>query len=59
MGNWGMAGRDVAANNFANQLKLLDTDTWRHVCEACKAIDKALLAEGAEPGSNAGSLVCL
>ena len=58
LGNWGIAGRDVAANNFANQLKLLDTDTWRHVCGACKAIDQALQSEGAEPGSNAGRLVC-
>jgi hypothetical protein len=57
-GNWGMAGRDVAANNFSNQLKLLDRDTWRRVCDACKAIDAMLLSEGAEPGSNAGKLVC-
>ena len=58
LGNWGMAGRDVAANNFSNQLKLLDGDTWRRVCAACKAIDAALLSEGAELGSNAGELVC-
>jgi hypothetical protein len=46
LGNWGIAGRDVAANNFANQLKLLDTDTWRHVCEACKAIDQGPSVRG-------------
>ena len=58
LGDWGMAGRDVAANNFSNQLKLLDTDTWRRVCDACKAIDTFLLSEGEEPGSNAGRLIC-
>jgi len=58
LGTWGTAGRDVAASNFSNQLKLLERDTWRRVCDACKAIDAVLLSEGAEPGSNAGKLVC-
>ena len=58
LGNWGIAGRDVAAQNFSNQLKLLDTDTWRRVCDACKAIDAILVSEGSEPGSNAGKLIC-
>jgi len=58
LGNWGMAGRDVAAHNFSNQLKLLDGDTWRQVCAACKAIDAMLLSEGSEPGSNARELIC-
>lgn len=57
-GGWGLASRNAATNNFANQLKLLDRDAWHRVCEACKAIDAALVSEGVEPGSNAGNLVC-
>lgn len=43
---------------IANQLRRYDHDTWRRACEACKAMDAALIAEGAPPGANADKLFC-
>ncbi len=36
--DWGIAGRDVTAKGISEDLKALDHDTWRLVCNACKAI---------------------
>lgn len=44
--------------HLGGQLKRYDYDTWRRACEACKAMDAALLGAGAPPGSNADSLFC-
>lgn len=43
---------------FANQLLRHDGDAWRGVCAACKAMDVALIADGAHPGTNADRLFC-
>lgn len=43
---------------IANQLRRYDHDTWRRACEACKAMDAALIAEGAPAGANADKLFC-
>jgi hypothetical protein len=52
------AGTWVGGKNLANELRRYDRDTWRTACEACKAMDAALRADGAPPGANADSLVC-
>jgi len=36
---------------FAEQLKLHDRDLWRLACDACRAIDAAVIADGGSPGS--------
>ena len=53
-----MAGTPGPEAAYVNQLKFFDTDTWKRVCDACKALDAALVADGATPGSNAGKLTC-
>jgi hypothetical protein len=58
MVDWSIAGRDVASEGIANELKSLDRDTWRLVCDACKALDEALVKDGAPPGSNSKDLIC-
>jgi hypothetical protein len=57
-GDWGMAGKETMAAQLSNDLISLDTDAWRLVCEACKALDIALVRDGAPAGSNADALRC-
>jgi hypothetical protein len=53
------SGNAPQADHFiANQLRRYDNDTWRRACDACKAIDDALRADGAPPGENAAKLFC-
>ena len=52
------AGTWVGDHNLAGALGQYDKDTWRAACDACKAMDAALEADGAAPGANAKSLVC-
>lgn len=47
-----------AERAIGNQLRRYDHDTWRRACEACKAMDAALIAEGAPAGANADKLFC-
>ena len=52
-----LAGTGTAAseNYLANQLRLHDRDLWTRACRACKAMDDALVADGAEAG---GQMFC-
>ena len=52
------SGKVVSEDYIANQLRLHDRDLWRLACDACKAMDMALIADRAPAGSNADSLVC-
>ncbi len=53
------AGHAPQADNFlGNQLRRYDHDTWRLACDACKAMDAALRADGAPAGANADKLFC-
>ena len=54
----GMAGVPIASRAYSDQLKSLDRDAWRLVCDACKALDAALVLDDEAPGSNADSLFC-
>ena len=46
-------GSKTASEDFiSNQLKLHDRDSWRLACQACKAMDVALAADGGEVGSD-------
>jgi hypothetical protein len=47
-----------ADSSIANQLRGYDRDAWRLACEACKAMDNALRADGAPAGANADKLFC-
>jgi hypothetical protein len=49
------SGTVVSEGFIANQLKLHDHDLWRLACQACKAMDIALVADGADAG---GELRC-
>jgi hypothetical protein len=49
------SGRVVSEDFIANQLKLHDHDLWRLACQACKAMDVALVADGSDAG---GDLRC-
>jgi hypothetical protein len=48
-------GKVVSEDGIANQLKVYDHDLWRLACQACKAMDAALIADGAAPG---GEMFC-
>lgn len=41
----------VVGKFMAQQLRLHDRDLWRQACDACKAIDAALVADGEPPGA--------
>ena len=43
---------------FSNLLVRHDWHAWSAACTACKAMDEALVADGASSGSNAATLVC-
>jgi hypothetical protein len=45
------SGNVVTDPYLANALRGQDSDTWRAVCAACRAIDAALVADGAEAGA--------
>ncbi len=49
------SGKVVSEDYIANQLRLHDRDLWSRACGACKAMDSALVADGAEAG---GQMFC-
>ena len=49
------AGKVVTEDSIANTLKIHDFHVWTGACRACKAMDDALKADGAEAG---GSMFC-
>ena len=48
-------GKVVSYDHIANELNVHDFHVWTGACRACKAMDAALLADGAAPG---GEMVC-
>ena len=49
------AGKVVSEDYIANELKVHDFHMWTGACRACKAMDAALVADGAAPG---GEMFC-
>jgi hypothetical protein len=51
-----MGGTKGSSEDYiANRLRGIDRDLWNGACRACKAMDAALVADGAEPG---GEVFC-
>ena len=49
------SGLVASEDGIANQLTAFDHDIWRLACRACKAMDAALIADGAPAG---GEMFC-
>jgi hypothetical protein len=45
-------GKVVSYDHFANELKVHDFKVWTGACRACKAMDAALVADGASGGDD-------